>query len=202
MDYVYLITHTQTDMKYIGSQYHLNANPEDIGTKYFTSSKNLTFVDDFKTNTGNYLIEILHIGKDARDIELSVLKSIPKDERKNYFNKKFSLKAPPVLHGNIHNRGRKWSDDGGKRKSEMSERFAGREMTDRQLAALRERNTKYHPMKDPEIKARHLAAMQTRSKVATGSHPSQIKVSCVFCKKITHKMSLNRHHHNCKYETN
>lgn len=38
MPYTYIITHIPSNVKYYGVQYKKNANPEDLGVKYFSSS--------------------------------------------------------------------------------------------------------------------------------------------------------------------
>ena len=39
MPYTYIITHLPTNVKYYGVQYKKNCTPEDLGVKYFSSSK-------------------------------------------------------------------------------------------------------------------------------------------------------------------
>ena len=57
MPYTYIITHIPTNVKYYGVQYKKNARPEDIGTKYFSSSKSLKRLIE-KEGISNFLFEV------------------------------------------------------------------------------------------------------------------------------------------------
>lgn len=57
--YVYLITELSTNKKYIGSRSCDNEPTLDIGHKYYSSSKNKTFIKNQRENKSNYTYTIL-----------------------------------------------------------------------------------------------------------------------------------------------
>jgi len=87
MNYVYQLTEIETGKIYIGSRYSKDANPEELGVSYFTSSNHVA--PGFKSNPNAFRKHILFIGKDARLIENDILMSVPKEDRTKYLNRRF-----------------------------------------------------------------------------------------------------------------
>ncbi len=87
MNYVYRLTEKSSGKIYIGSRYSKNASPEDLGISYFTSSTHVSL--KFKECPDNFHKDIIYVGTDARLVENALLMSIPKEERKNYLNRRF-----------------------------------------------------------------------------------------------------------------
>lgn len=59
--YVYEITHIETNKKYIGSRTSKTSPENDLGIKYFSSSRDKDFVTDQKQNPQNYKYKVLKI---------------------------------------------------------------------------------------------------------------------------------------------
>lgn len=59
--YTYQITNKESNQKYIGSRKSKLKPEEDLGIKYFTSSKDTLFREDFKSNPDKYISKVLNV---------------------------------------------------------------------------------------------------------------------------------------------
>lgn len=65
--YVYIITELSTNKKYIGSRSCDNNPSFDLGHKYYSSSKNKTFIKNQKNNRDNYSYTVLSVHQTRED---------------------------------------------------------------------------------------------------------------------------------------
>ena len=84
MPWTYILTHKNTKEQYSGVRTAKNSNPEDLWTKYFSSSN---IIKDIIAKEGKDIFEaivdkVFNNAQDALDYEQKVLKEIPKSDRK------------------------------------------------------------------------------------------------------------------------
>lgn len=87
--YTYLITHIPSNKKYYGVRYAKGCHPNDLGVKYFSSSKDLLDLID-QDGTESFLFEIRKTfvsGQNACEWESKVLKRLKVHINDNWFNK-------------------------------------------------------------------------------------------------------------------
>lgn len=93
MAYVYKIIHKITGKIYIGLRLSHNMSPmEDLGSVYYTSSVDEAFKLEFKNNPDNFIKEIIEESSSREDmcrLEEDLLKAIPENARRNYYNRYF-----------------------------------------------------------------------------------------------------------------
>lgn len=87
--YTYLITHIPSNKKYYGVRYANGCHPNDLGVKYFSSSKDLLKLIE-QDGTESFLFEVRKIfasGQKACEWESKVLKRLKVHTNDNWFNK-------------------------------------------------------------------------------------------------------------------
>lgn len=88
--YVYRITNIKLKKHYYGKRKSKIEPKEDLGKKYFSSSKDLEFLLDQKENNKNYKYKIIKICKDkfeAIDLEIKLHKKFNVGHNINFYNK-------------------------------------------------------------------------------------------------------------------
>lgn len=88
--YVYQITEINSGKKYIGLRSCSDYPENDIGIKYFSSSKNKEFIESQKTNSSNYIYSILSVfdcREDAINEEIRLHELFDVGRNVEYINK-------------------------------------------------------------------------------------------------------------------
>lgn len=85
--YVYRLIDLETGKRYIGSRYARGCRPEDLGVKYFTSSKAVKPL--FKADPGRFEKQIIVVGEMnyVRNVERSLLKMYDAVISDEYYNR-------------------------------------------------------------------------------------------------------------------
>lgn len=93
--YTYLIGWSTNNLWYYGVQYHSNANPKDLWTKYFTSSKAVSVVRRLLGEPDVIQVRKIFKGSnEARSWEERVLKRLNVVESDNWLNQHAGLNFP------------------------------------------------------------------------------------------------------------
>ena len=106
--FTYLIKHIPTNKFYYGVRFRKNCNPNDLWTKYFTSSKKVKSLIK-KYGKKSFIFEIRKIFKTAKEAlnwEYKVLKKMKVIHRKDFLNLSDNKSIDPIYLSKI-NKGKK-----------------------------------------------------------------------------------------------
>ncbi len=100
--YVYSVFDPITGKYYIGSRYKKYCDFDS--DTYYGSSSNATYQEIVNTRPQTLVKTLIAVGseEDIKSLEYCILKSIPKSERKNYFNCHFGWSSTPRITSESH----------------------------------------------------------------------------------------------------
>jgi len=151
--YTYSITNIITSMQYIGKRQSMLKPVDDIGIKYFSSSRDSEFMEDQRENPRHYKYEVIKTFSSAKE----------QAEHEILLHEKYDVGKNPMFYNKAKQTSAKFDRTGLKRtaksKDEQSKRMTGKKYSKERVAKSKAGQVK--AWKDPIIRERILKTLRS-----------------------------------------
>lgn len=142
--YVYRITNLVESKHYYGARTSTVEPALDLGQVYFSSSTDLDFIQDQKTNPQNYKYKVVSLFNDrfnANEMEIKLHKKFNVASNPNFYNKAIATSSAFSIYGTNHteetklkiSKSNKGKTRTNKQKQNISDALSGRKLSNRHI---------------------------------------------------------------------